>query len=380
LSKKDQPSEIAATNSLSALPEPTPWPNANARLLGLGMGLPTEPLDRLANMSAKDFERVTLEWANGYLKEKLPSVHEVQIRGGAGDKGRDVVVWLDPPSVKPRRWHLYQCKHYSSKLGGPKAIVEVGKLIYYTHIGELTVPEIYSFVTHKGVTGDLQDLLDDPEKMKAWVLKSWDQSCSATITSKATISLDDKLKNHIESFDFSIFSAKQPLDFIKEHATTHYHLAVFGAPLIERPPAPEPPSEVTAQERIYTEQLYLVIAERLQIPVTSVKDFLSDADMSLLFKRSRVSFFSAEGLKGLARDRMSDAAFFDSLLKEFEDGLFHTYSIKGPSGLQRLQTTLQAAQQLQLGAHVLAPHTNALDREGVCHHLVNNETIKWCDK
>ena len=73
------------------LPVPTPWPNANARLLGLGAGLPVAPLQRLAQFDDKAFERLVLEWAHGYLAQKVPDVVEVQQRGGAGDKGRDIV-------------------------------------------------------------------------------------------------------------------------------------------------------------------------------------------------------------------------------------------------------------------------------------------------
>src|SRR3954470_23881752 len=58
--------------NVSNLPTPTPWPNVNARLLGLGAGLPIQPLDRLAHFSDVDFERFTLEWANGYLAKHVP--------------------------------------------------------------------------------------------------------------------------------------------------------------------------------------------------------------------------------------------------------------------------------------------------------------------
>jgi transposase len=64
--------------SLQFLPVPTPWPDANARLLGVGAGLPVQPLDRLASFSAGQFERFTLEWADGWLAHSLPDVDQVQ--------------------------------------------------------------------------------------------------------------------------------------------------------------------------------------------------------------------------------------------------------------------------------------------------------------
>jgi hypothetical protein len=204
--------------ALEPVAEPTPWPGANARLLGVGAGLPVQALDRLAAFSPNQFERFTLEWAHGYLAKKLKSVDQIQQRGGSGDKGRDIVVWLDPPSMKPRRWHLYQCKHYAAKLGTPDAATEIGKVIYNTFTKTYPAPDEYWFVTHQGVAGTLQDLLDEPEKMRQSVLDNWDKYCETKITSTEAILLTDELKIHIANFDFDIFRAKQPQELINEHA------------------------------------------------------------------------------------------------------------------------------------------------------------------
>lgn len=98
---------------ISSLDKPSKWPSANARLLGLGAGLPVQPLDRLANFSADEFERFALEWADGYLRTKLAGVNDIQQRGGSGDKGRDIIVWFGEPGSPSRHWHLYQCKRYA---------------------------------------------------------------------------------------------------------------------------------------------------------------------------------------------------------------------------------------------------------------------------
>jgi len=251
--------------------------------------------------------------------------------------------------------------------------------LHHTLAGSYTTPLEYWFVTHRGVTGDLQDLLDEPGKLRAYILKNWNKYCAAAITDKGKVPLTDDLKAHIASFDFSIFRAEQPHDLINEHQKTRYHLTVFGAPLINRPPPPAPPSIVAPSERVYVAQLYEVIAEELGMSVTEAVDFAHSRPMRNLFDRSRITFYSAEGLKELARDHMADVAFFDSLLTSFGDGLYHAYTAPAASGLVRLRSTVQAAQSLQLGAHVLEPHTTTLDREGVCHHLANNGTVTWRD-
>jgi hypothetical protein len=370
---------VLALSGFVQVPKPAPWPNANARLLGVGAGLPVKPLDRLATFSADDFERFILEWADGDLPKSAAGIDQIQQRGSSGDKGRDIVVWLDPQSTAPRRWQLYQCKRYDDRLGAGVAATEIGKVLYYTFKGDYSPPSQYWFVTHKGVTGDLQDLLDAPSKLRQFILDNWNKYCAKKIAAQE-IPLIATLKTHIEGFDFSIFRAKQPLELINEHAQTKYHLAVFGLPLIQRPPPPQPPSEVAAKETAYVTQLYAVIAEQLGIEVKAVTDFVQSQPMQRVFDRSRITFYSAEGLKELARDQMADAAFFDSLLGHFKDGLFYTYSVTGKSGLDRLSNTVQAAQSLQVGAHILEPHATPSDREGICHHLANDGTIEWCPK
>lgn len=363
--------------SYTALPPPTPWPGANARLLGVGAGLPVNKLDRLALFSADEFERFTLEWASGYLR-KQENVVEVQWRGGSGDKGRDVVVWLDTSDVKPRRWRLYQCKRYEANLGLSKAGIEIAKLIYYTFIGDYTSPESYHFVTHKGVTSPFQDLLDDPSKLREAMIAAWGDY-SNSITSSKNISLTDTLKKYIEEeFDFSIFKAKQPEELLSEHALTQYHLVVFGVPLIDRPAPLQPPSVVATAEVRYIEQLYAVISTHLQIPISSLPDFSHSTYHTILFTRSRLTFYSAEGLFELARDQFSDTALFDTLLDDFGNGLFFLYSEPNDAPIERLKKTVVAAQSLQLGSHALVPHLTPLDREGICHQLANKDKVNWC--
>ena len=174
------------------------------------------------------------------------------------------------------------------------------------------------------MSGTLQDLLDDPAKLRAFVLKNWKKHCETKIAT-TPIPLTSQLAAFINQFDFSIFRAKQPLEIIKEHAKTRYHLTVFGAPLVDRPPPPQPPSSVAPSERIYVAKLYAVIAEELNISINDAIDFAHSIEMRQLFDRSRITFYSAEGLRELARDQMADAAFFELLITDFENGLFHNY-------------------------------------------------------
>lgn len=369
------------TNALPSLVEidrPTKWPSANARLLGLGAGLPVNPLDRLANFSADDFERFALEWADGYLRSKLPNVNDIQQRGGAGDKGRDIVVWFGEPGTTSRYWHLYQCKRYGTALGAGKGIGEIAKVLFYAFRGDFTLPSEYWFVTRKGVTGEFQDLIDDPQRLRAYVIENWNTYCSTAI-SKDAVALDGDFADYVSKLDFGFIRVKQPLDIINEHGLTKYHKVVFGAPLIERPPPTTPPSHVAESERGYVQELFKVIAEMTGNTITDDGDFAANTKAKGLFERSRMTFYSAEGLKELARDQMADAAYFDELLGEFRHGLYYTYSAPAESGLSRLSETVKAAQIQQVSSSVLKDHMTSPDREGICHHLANNGDVAWCD-
>jgi len=365
-------------SQLEGLKAPTPWPGANARMLGLGVGLPVSKLDRLSNFSAEEFERFTLEWASDYLAVKRPEIVEVQLRGGAGDKGRDIVAWLDPTTIGVRRWLLFQCKHYSSALGASTAAVEIGKVLFYSHRGDYTFPEEYHFVTHKGVTSQFQDLIDEPEKLREFIITNWANYCRSKIH-KDPVELTTNLKAHIDNVAFSAFRAKQPLSLINEHAQTSYHLTVFGAPLIERPKPPKPPSEVAPGENQYVTQLLEVISADIGHTVSKLNDFLGSEKHCRLFDRSRLTFYHAEGLRELARDQMADVAFFDTLLDELHNGLYHWHT-STPDGYPRLISTLQGSQIVQLSKHPLEPHVLANDREGMCHQMANEGRVRWCDK
>lgn len=365
-------------SQIETLKPPMPWPGANARLLALGQGLPISALDRMANFSAAEFERFTLEWASGYLAEKVPGIVEVQQRGGAGDKGRDVIAWLDPTTSSHRRWKLYQCKHYGTALGAGNAAAEIGKVLFYSHRGDYSFPEEYHFVTHKGVTSPFQDLLDQPEALRDFVIDNWNKHCRSEIR-KDPVDLTPELKMHIDGVPFSAFRAKQPLDLINEHAQTRYHLTVFGLPLIDRPKPPTPPSEVAPGENGYMTQLLAVISADLGLSVSQLSDFLHSDKHTRLFDRSRLTFYHAEGLKELARDQMADEGFFDTLLSEFVDGLYHWYT-GVPDGYERLIATVKASQAIQLSKHLLEPHVLPNDREGMCHQMANVGRVKWCDE
>lgn len=366
----------ALTSNLTPLPKPTPWPKANHRLLGVATNVTQSPLDIMANFGPDEFERFVLEWADDYLK-KLEGYCEVQQRGGAGDKGRDIVCWLDESSVPDRRYDIYQCKKYQNKVGTGDFWEEVGKLIFYTFRGDYPIPRRYRFVALNGVVGPVQDLLDQPCNISAKLLDAWEKHCLGTIRKEPT-PLTAELIIYIKKFPFDRLATVQPHDLLNQHAETKYHPRIFGLPMIMLPPPPPPPSEVDETvELVYVTQIYDVISEQLNKTVSGTEDFSSEDYLLYIFEKARLAFYSAEGLKETIRDRLDAEESFFELMDEYFNALELTYRKPAKHGLERMERTQENALNLPLGAHPLAGLLRMNDRIGMCHHLANINRFRW---
>jgi len=352
---------------------PPTFPGVNKLILGA----PLQPLERLSIFYDKQFEIFVWEWASDYLAHQYD---QVQRRGSAGDKGRDIIAWIDPPHSKPRRWDNYQCKHYKDALSPSDVCIELGKLCFYTHRGDYTIPNKYYFVTHKGVGDKLQAMLDDPVKLREELISTWDIRCKDKITSTAVV-LANGFKKYVCAFDFSIVQAIPPEKILTEHSKTHYHALIFGSFVRPRPAqSPLPPLAVHKIETRYVEQLYEAFSDHLKKPVTSEADFADRRDMSQNFRRARIGFYSAEALKEFARDNLPDDSYFNDLKSQFHAGVGIVAVALHPDGYRRMTETCTLALTLQINASVLKEELRPDDRVGMCHHLANEDQIIWVPK
>ena len=71
-----------------------------------------------------EWEVFTLELASVWKNQYARAVR----CGGAGDMGRDVIVYQDDDS----EWENFQCKHYGAPIGIAEAVIELAKLVYYS--------------------------------------------------------------------------------------------------------------------------------------------------------------------------------------------------------------------------------------------------------
>jgi hypothetical protein len=342
-------------------------------LLGLS-GAWVEPIKRLSIFDADEFEIFVEQWASEYLLHKY---YQVQKRGGSGDKGRDVVAWIDSPDVSPRKWDSYQCKHYKNPLMPSDFWLELGKLCYYTFIGDFTTPETYYVVASLGVGTTLQDYIDDPEQLRTRLIENWQKYCEDHITASARIALEGDFETYVNQFDFSIIQSLSPNTLIDQHSHTKYHAYVFGTKLEPRPSVPSPPSNVAPFETRYIQNIYDAFADHLKVEVRDRDGFANAEHLVHAFDHARESFYSAEALKEFARDNLPDNSYFIDILKQFFDGLQVVLYEPHVDGFSRMLAAHKLSTTLQIDSNALRDVIRSNDRVGMCHQLSNEGKIKW---
>ena len=154
----------------------------------------TEPIIRLEQMDAAEYERVVGEWAYSYLKGSK-DYYDVVLMGGSSDSGRDLVAYLDDTY---NRYDIYQCKHYDTPLKPSEYWIELGKLCYYTYVKEYRIPEKYYIVASKGIGAKLRKYIENPTIIGAELIKQWVTYCGGKKQILAEgITLTNELKTYI---------------------------------------------------------------------------------------------------------------------------------------------------------------------------------------
>lgn len=331
-------------------------------------GLPIPPIERIRIFSDSQWEDFVLEWADS-LRDQYGIVERC---GGAGDMGRDIIAFDKANSVI---WDNYQCKHYKDGLTPGDIWVELGKLVYYTHIHEYTYPRKYFFVAPQGAGTKLSNLLRKAEKLKAQLIDNWEKHCKNGITSTAVVDLDASLRAYIDGLDFSIFEAVPPLRIIDQHAKTRWYAARFGGGLPARPKVVAPPETVAAHEVTYVRSLLDAYGDHLKCALSTVADLGAHDDVREHFNDARLEFYSAEALRAFSRDTLPPGAFED-LQNELHGGIKEDMRGTHSDGYRRVLSVVKTAKLLPITDHALKERLSTHDRGGICHQLANDGKVK----
>ena len=229
----------------SALP---PKANLAANQSFASQGL--SPRQIVSAYDAGQWEEFINEWTQGLKSEYA----QVQRFSGAGDKGRDVVGFLSVP-VSSSVWDNYQCKRYNRPLNPSDIWIELGKLCYFTFVGDYSIPRKYRFVAPNDVGPKLKDLLLKPNELRKDLIANWAEHCAENITDTQSIPLASKLLEHVNQFDFSIVGYSPLVEVIEQHMKTRFWATRFRFTPPPRPVPPEPPAQPAPHEARYVQQL-----------------------------------------------------------------------------------------------------------------------------
>ena len=346
-------------------------PSCTSSPLHVHSGVPIPKVMRVRLFSPDEWEEFVEEWA-GSLGNNYTKVRRF---GGAGDLGVDVAGFCSDHGLVGV-WDNYQCKRYDHPLRPGDIWVEIGKVIYYSHLGKYAPPRRHYFVCSQGIGTSLEKLLNKPIELKAKMAENWDRYCLNGITSTAAIELSGALKAHFDAFDFSIFSSRSHIELIEGHSKTGFHAVRFGGGLPPRPTSSLPPVTPTKNESRYIRQLLDAYGDHLgaSLPDTAALDPHKSLKRDYLRQRER--FYHAESLKNFARDTVP-AGTFDELQNEIYHGVVDLCESDHANGFERMKATVSQASMVAATSNPLVSSVKTQDRQGICHQLANDDRLKW---
>jgi hypothetical protein len=358
------------TNRPNAVPLAPPAVAANLTVDQVQTGVPLAPIERIKLFSSHAWEEFIQEWAQSLKSE----YHEVVRCGGSGDRGRDVIGYVDATQESP--WDNYQCKQYDHPLYPGDVWIEIAKLCYHSHRGEYSWPRNYYFVAPQGPGTTLHGYLRKPQRLKEVLIGAWDASLSARIAQDGSASLTGSLADYVTSADFGVFKALSPLIIIEGHRKTAWFPFRFGGGL---PPLPDdltPPAEIAAGETRYVRQLLGAYGDHLATTISTVDGLNANQGLREHFDRARQQFYIAETLRNFSRDTLQPGEY-ERLQNEFYSGIVDTVHAVHADGYVRVIETIKVAQALQVTSHPLVPRLKVGARGGICHQLANEDKVQW---
>jgi len=322
----------------------------------------------IRSYSDKEWEVFIQEWSSGFE----PKYHFVEIVGGSGDKGRDVIAFLGPQNESATEWDSYQCKHYTAPVAPSDMWTDLGKLCYYTWRGDYSVPRRYRIVAPLEVTPSFKELLKRPDKMREQLRGNWAKSCASKITTKHDIPLEGKLAEYFEAFDFSIIGYLPVVQILEQHHRTPFWDIRFKEKAPHRPADATPPLEPATNEAGYVRQLLDAYADHEKLASLTIEKLHQLQRHVRHYNRCREDFYKAESLYRFTKDYVKLGSFED-FKQHVLDAVIDVHEDDHASALERLkQTTQQAIKLPAISGHLSAIATPG-DKKGACHHLANED-------
>lgn len=380
-------SEVTPQNMLAEQSHPLPrfitvppTPPSYTPIEYILYGPPVDPVDRIRRYSEEDFEDFIREWAFLFKQCKQKAYCQVGRFGGAGDMGRDVVGYIDPPN-SGKRLDIYQCKHYGHGLQPNEVWAELGKLCYYTFRKAFAVPEQYYFVCPEDAGPELGRLLENPESLRTRLISEWEKHVESEIVKKQRIKLEGDFLDYVNAFDLNRIHCKPIEEIVKEfRETTRFSPRFGGGLVIPRSPNKAPPENIEEHEQRYIAQLIQAYQDHKN--KTVCMETLSDhPQFNKHFSTSRVRYFCAETLRQDVRDNLPQGVTFEQLQDQVQDYVVDICdNEQHSSGYIRVNAVTDHAGNYVPQDHPLKGYLNSPILKGICHQLANEDKLKWVQK
>ena len=316
-----------------------------------------------------DLEHFVRDW----IGKKTAKYYETKLFSGTGDLGRDVV-GFHTSDKHDGKWDNYQCKQYGRTIPTDTGLLELGKILYYAYKGEFTAPETYVFVAPRGINRNLEKLIFSPAKLRHTLISEWDKYCANKIIDKQNIPLDVGLRAFLQGFNFATVTRMALDDILLDPDITSVLFTWFGAD-----PGPSPkgvvPLKIQDTELPYIKKLIEAYGQREGKTFKCYEDIEFHNNYKTHLSRQRTRFYDAAAFKRFYRDNTNY-----QIIKEFEDDILHgvieTCESVHLDSLTCADAVMAQAAVIQ-AAGPIAHHAKVPVKQGVCHHLANDDILRW---
>lgn len=335
--------------------------------------------DILKTMHEETYEELVTAWAFWCLKEDGKSKYEDVLHiGGAGDRGVDVIAYLDQTTKK---CDIYQCKHYNHPINRSDIIGEIGKFLFFMWKNEIAIPESYYLMGPEGLSGQFTHIYTDPVKLKKTVQDRWEKDVSGHIEKGKTHLLEGELKNFVEGFDYTKFKVYSVNRFLKdlqdcEKRNVYFQYFGYHKEFFRKIKIPAP-AELDEYERKYIG--HLLDAYNDVDGVTGInEETIKSSEFAGHYNRSRDEFWLAESVKKMDEEnRPGDTDEFEELKDDMADYVADTYENRYSDANQRMRAVTDKSTSMPKKDRVISGELGPRELKGVCYQLSNEDKLIW---
>lgn len=241
-------------------------------------------------------------------------------------------------------------------------------------MGEFTPPRKFYFVAPKGLAQSLSALVDKPSQFKKALIDKWNETCAKTIIKGETLPLNQSLKDVIEAFQFHLIDQITIDEMMDDPATVPLLVERYGADPGHYPPAAVP-AFVGKDELKYLRALVEAYSEREQSDFKDHEAVFAHTKHGPDLRLHRECYFEADAFQKFYRDNTS-SKIIESFRKDIHFGIKDKLKAPAIDSLARVEAVMSHA-AVVTPAGPLAKYAYVPVKQGICHHLVNDDDISW---